>query len=154
MYLRDWFDWSNAGVGVAALALTAGAIWQAAGAKTAAREARSAVFRRNAAEDLGRIRDMALDFASAVQTERGELALHIASGFISSCSAARERHRGFLGSDGGKLELAVEILASASQKMQMQPGIDREVSVADAQRVIKIVSGVTGILDRGLEEDQ
>jgi hypothetical protein len=37
MILHDWFDWSNASVGVSGLALTIAAIWQATGAKKAAR---------------------------------------------------------------------------------------------------------------------
>jgi hypothetical protein len=151
---HDWFDWSNAGVGAAGLGLTLGAVWQAAGAKRAAQEARRAVYRRNSVEDITRIRDLALEFSSAIQTEHYELALHLAARFIAASSSARERHRGFLGADGGKLELAVDIMAAASQKTQMRPGMEQQDLVADAQRVIKIVSSVTGILDRGSQEEQ
>jgi hypothetical protein len=40
MILHDLFDWSNSGVGLAGLALTVGALWQATGAKRAVTEAR------------------------------------------------------------------------------------------------------------------
>jgi hypothetical protein len=152
MILHDLFDWSNAGVGVAGLALTIGAIWQATGAKKAAREARQAVFHKNSAEDLGSIRDLAFDLLSALLTERYELALHIAGRCISACSTARERHRGFLGTEGGKLELAVDLVATVSQKMQ--PGADRTNLIADAQRVVRLLSSVKGVLDRDLEEEE
>jgi hypothetical protein len=33
MILRDWFDWTNSGIGVAGLALTVGAVFQATGGK-------------------------------------------------------------------------------------------------------------------------
>jgi hypothetical protein len=52
MILHDWFKWSNAGVGVVGLGLTLWAVWQATGAKKAAREARQAVYRRNATDDI------------------------------------------------------------------------------------------------------
>ena len=152
MIFHDLFDWSNAGVGVAGLALTVGAIWQATGAKIAAREARKAVYQRNSAEELGSVRDLAFDLLNALQAERYELALHIVGRFIAACGSARERHRGFLGSEGGKLELAVDLVATASQKMQ--PGADRINLIADAQRVVKLVSSVKGVLDRGIEEEQ
>lgn len=152
MILRDWFDWSNAGAGVVGLGLTLWAVWQATGAKSAARDARQAVYHRNSAEDLGGIRDLAFDLLNALQTERYELALHIAGRFISSCSIARERHRGFLGGEGGKLELAVDLVATVSQKMQ--PGADRMNLIADAQRAVRLVSSVKGVLDRDIEEEQ
>ena len=152
MILHDLFDWSNAGVGVLGLGLTFGAIWQATGAKSAAQEARKAVYQRNSAEELGSVRDLAFDLLNAIQTERYELALHIAGRFISICGSARERHRGFLGSEGGKLELAADLVSTVSQKMQ--PGADRTSLIADAQRVVKLVSCVKGVLDRGIEEEQ
>jgi hypothetical protein len=151
MILHDLFDWSNAGVGVAGLLLTVGAVWQATGAKKAAQEARQGVYRRNSAEDVGSIRDLAFDLLHALQTERYELALHIAGRFVSACSSACERHRGFLGGEGGKLELAVDLVATASQKMQ--PGADRMNLIADAQRVVRLVSSVKGVLDRDIEEE-
>jgi hypothetical protein len=52
MILHDWFDWSNAGVGVVGLAFTLWAVRQATGAKRAAIEARKAVYRRNAADAM------------------------------------------------------------------------------------------------------
>lgn len=152
MILHDLFDWSSSGVGVAGLVLTLGAVWQASGAKKAAREARNSIYRRNSEEDLGKILDLAFDFSNALQTDRYELALHIAGRLVSACSSAREHHRVFLGSDGGKLDLAVDLIATASQKVQ--PGADRISLIADAQRVVRLVSSVKGVLGRDLEEEQ
>ncbi|HZB89786.1 MAG TPA: hypothetical protein VE291_14095 [Terracidiphilus sp.] len=152
MIVRDWFDWSNAGVGLAGLALTVGAIWQATGAKSAAQEARRAVYQRNSAEDINRVLGLALDFSTALQMERDELALHIAPRFISICSSARERYRGFLGVEGGKLEMASELVATASRRIQ--PGADKNSLIADAQRVVRLVSSVTGVLNRDIDEEK
>jgi hypothetical protein len=152
MLLRDWFDWTNSGVGAAGFLVTVGAIWQATGAKRAASEARQAIYRRNSAEDLGRVLDLALDFSSALQTARDELALHLAGRFISTCTAARERYRGFLGTEGGKLETAVDVIANAAERIQS--GVDRPALLADAQRTVRLVSTVTGALDRHVEGER
>jgi hypothetical protein len=70
MILRDLFDWSTAGIGVAGLALTVGAIWQATGAKKAATEARKAVYRRNAADAMVDIVRIAEQLNTSVLYER------------------------------------------------------------------------------------
>ena len=70
MILHDLFDWSNSGVGVAGLALTVGAIWQATGAKKAARDARSAVYHRNAADAMVEIVRIAEQLHISVLYER------------------------------------------------------------------------------------
>jgi hypothetical protein len=67
---RDWFDWSNSGVGVVGLALTVGAFWQAAGAKQAAREAKTAIYRRNAADAMVEIVRAAEQLSTSVLYER------------------------------------------------------------------------------------
>jgi cytosine/uracil/thiamine/allantoin permease len=56
---RDWFDWSNACVGVVGLALTLWAVWQAKGAKAAAQSAEKSVTRHNAEVDFGSLTRMA-----------------------------------------------------------------------------------------------
>jgi len=64
MILHDWFEWSNAGIGLSALVLTLGAIWQATGAMSAAIEARKAIGYRNATESFAEVVRLAEQFAT------------------------------------------------------------------------------------------
>ena len=141
-----WFDWIAGGASIAGLGYAWWASHQATGAKDAAQEAREAVYRRNTAEDIGRIRDLALDYLSALQADQFGLALHIAGRFLSACSRAREQHRRFLGVEGVKLELSIELIETSFHRMQL--GVDRILLIADAQRVVRLVSSVKGVLDR------
>jgi hypothetical protein len=49
---RDWFDWTNATVGIVGLGLTVAAIFQATGAKKAAEAAREAIWKREATDSF------------------------------------------------------------------------------------------------------
>jgi hypothetical protein len=64
---RDWFDWSNAGVGLVGLALTLWAVGQAKGAKVAAQRAESSIRRHNAAADFGSFARMAKELHGYVE---------------------------------------------------------------------------------------
>jgi len=70
MIPRDWFDWTNFGVGSVGLVLTLWAVRQATGAKQAATEARKAVHQRNAADSFAEIVRLAEQFATWVECER------------------------------------------------------------------------------------
>jgi hypothetical protein len=67
---RDWFDWSNALVGIVGLGLTLWAVWQATGAKRAATEAKDAVYRRNAADAMMEVVRIAEQLNTSVLYER------------------------------------------------------------------------------------
>jgi hypothetical protein len=115
MILHDMFDWSNAGVGVAGLALTIAAIFQATGAKKAARQAREAVYRRNALDDVKRLERLASSLLTAIETEQYGLASHQSRDFISECRQVREHHRARLGKDGGKLDQAFILIRTIAR---------------------------------------
>jgi hypothetical protein len=103
MILRDWFDWSNAGVGAAGLVLTVGAIWQATGAKRAAKEAREAVFRRNAADAMVDIVRIAEQLNTSVLYELWvEASMHLRE-LVFRISKDREEFASFLASDADRL---------------------------------------------------
>ncbi|MGA2251443.1 hypothetical protein [Terracidiphilus sp.] len=68
--MHDLFDWTNSGVGVAGLALTAGAIWQATGAKKAAIDAKNSVYQRNVANAMVEIVRIAEQLNISVLYER------------------------------------------------------------------------------------
>lgn len=155
MILHDWFDWSNATVGVAGLALTAAALWQAAGAKSAAREAAAAVLGRSASEDLRGLERLASSVLSAIESEQFGLASYRSRDFIAECPKVREHHRGRLGTDGGKLDAALHTICNVSTKLQAGPGPTDLIAIINSmQIVIGDLSRLVGILSRNEEEVQ
>jgi hypothetical protein len=103
MILHDLFDWTNAGVGVAGLALTVGAIWQATGAKRAATEAKNAVYRRNAADAMaGIVRTAEQLNASVLYERRVEASIQLRE-LVFRIPKDREEFASFLASDADKL---------------------------------------------------
>src|ERR1700761_6439927 len=149
MFPHDWLDWSNAGVGVGGLVLTLGAVWQAAGAKKAASEARDAAYRRNTSDDLRRLDRLASSLLTAIQTEAYGLASHQARDFISECLYIREHHRARLGHDGGKLDQAFVLIRDISRGLQGGP--DSGNLVDWAERLVASVSSLAGVLSRDIE---
>lgn len=103
MFLHDWFDWSNAGVGVAGLALTVGALAQATGAKRAARQAREAIGHGNAADSLSEMVRFAEQLATWVQCERRAEAIVQVREIVLRIARDRGEFDRFLASDADKL---------------------------------------------------
>jgi len=104
MILHDLLDWTNSGVGVAGLALTAGAIWQATGAKNAANAARDAVYRRNAADAMVEIVRIAEQLNTSVLYERRVEASIQLRELVIRIPKDREEFARFLASDSDKLK--------------------------------------------------
>jgi hypothetical protein len=152
MILRDWLDWSNSAVGVAGLALTLWAVRQATGAKQAAQDARRAVYRRNASDDVRRLERLAFSLLTAIETEQHDLASHQARDFISECLNVREHPRARLGRDGGKLDLAYDHVLSVSRGVQA--GVKRSDLIEIAQKVMGDMSSLAGVLSRSFEEKE
>jgi hypothetical protein len=149
---RDWFDWTNASVGGAGLLFTIAAIWQATGAKRAAQEARQAVYSRNASEDVNRLERLALSLLTAIEIGHFDLALHIARDFIAECPKVREHHRIWLGSEGGKLEVASSHVRAISVGVQNRKPKSGLIEIA--QRVVVDMSALAGMLNREIEEKE
>jgi hypothetical protein len=152
MVVHDLFEWSNAGVGVAGLAFTLWAVAQATRAKQAAQDARRAVYRRNASDDVKRLERLATNLLTAIETEQYGLASHQARDFISDCLDVREQHRPQLGRDGGKLEMAFVLVRAISSGMQRSEA-DRASLIESAQRVVGDMSSLSGILSRSIDEE-
>jgi hypothetical protein len=150
MILHDLFDWSNAGVGVVGLGFTLWAVAQATGAKTAAQEARQAVYRRNAADDVKRLERLASSLLTAIETEQYDLASHQARDFVSECLNVREHHRERLGTNGGKLDVAFLLVCAISRGMLAE--VNRNDWIESAQRVVGDMSSLAGALSRNFEE--
>jgi dsDNA-binding SOS-regulon protein len=104
MILHDLFDWSNAGVGGVGLLLTIAAIVQATGAKRAAREARQAVYHRNAADSFSEIVRLAEQFATWVECERRAEAVVQVREIVLRLARDRGEFDRFLASDADKLK--------------------------------------------------
>jgi len=153
MNAHDWVDWSNWWIGALGLVLTLITLCFAKGARTAAREARTAVHRRNSADELTGLRGLANEFSTALRNGKDDIALHVASTFISECSALRERHREFLRQDGANLDTARELVADAMTKLQ-RGKTERPILLKNAQQVVMMVSGVSGVMDRKAEQEQ
>jgi hypothetical protein len=103
MFIHDWFDLSNSGVGIAGLGLTVWAIWQATGAKKAAIEARKAVYRRGAADALVEIVRIAEQLNISVLYELWVEASMQLRELVFRIPKDREEFASFLASDAGKL---------------------------------------------------
>ena len=150
MSIPEWFDWTAGGASIAGLGYAWWASHQATGAKNAAQDARQAVYRRNASDDLTEICELAATFLTAIETKQKGLALHIARDFLAACSSAREHHRRFLGADGGKLEAAADVIASVSRGIQ--DGYQVADYIANAQKVVRDLNGLAGTMNRKIEE--
>ncbi|MGD0631984.1 MAG: hypothetical protein ABR987_21850 [Terracidiphilus sp.] len=103
MILHDLFDWSNAGIGVVGLGFTLWAVAQATGAKSAAREARQAVYQRNAADALVEIVLIAEQLNASVLYEHWVEASMQMRELAFRIPRDREEFARFLASDGDKL---------------------------------------------------
>jgi hypothetical protein len=152
MILHDLFDWSNAGVGVLGLGFTLWAVVQATGAKTAATEARHAIYRRNASDDVRRLHRIASSLLTSIETEQYDLASHQARDFITDCLNVREHHRTRLGTDGGKLDVAFVLVRSISRELQR--GTKQDHLIESAQRVVGAMSSLAGVLSRNSEVEE
>ena len=147
--MHDAFDWVNAAVGGIGLLLTVGALWQATGAKKAATEARESVYRRNAGDDIVRLSRLASALLSAIEKREESLALQIARDFIADCPKIREHHREWLGSDGGKLDVACDLVRMIARGIQA--GTKQDNLIESGQRIVVDIGGLAGVLSRDLE---
>jgi hypothetical protein len=99
---------------------------------------------------LERLRSLASDLLTAVESADGALAAHLARELIAETPKVREEHRARLGVDGGRLEAAVGLVRAISEGIQA--GKARGEMVQGAQRVSVEMSGLCGILRRNIEE--
>jgi hypothetical protein len=104
MILHDWFDWTNSGIGIAGLALTVGAVWQATGAKRAATDAKEAIWQREASDSFSEIGGLAGELAMLLQFERPKEAAVRARDLVARIPRDRARFERFLAADSDKLE--------------------------------------------------
>jgi hypothetical protein len=94
---------------------------------------------------------VAADFLEAIEADESVLALHIARGLLTACSGVRERHRGALGKQGRKLDIAADSIANVSRGIQ--EGYSLTEFVHNAQKVLRDINGLSGVLSRRIEEE-
>jgi len=94
---RDWFDWTNFGVGTFGLILTCLAFLAATGAKRAAERAERSVQRHNAEGDFHSLARLAKDIHGYVENGSLREARLRTSDLRSELAAALGRHKPFLG---------------------------------------------------------
>lgn len=97
MIPRDWFDYTNSGVGVVALLLTVWAVVAARGAQKAAERAEKGVKRHNAEGDFSSLARMARELHSYVESGSYTEARLRTTDLRSELAGAVNRHKTFLG---------------------------------------------------------
>jgi len=155
---RDWFDWTNAGIGTAGLALTFATLFFAKGAKTAATEAREAIWKREASDSFSELRALAEELVPLLQFERPNEAAVRARDLVARLPRDRARFERFLAADSDKLKL----LESRFQQLAVQFSSaqfleEKDLVQAAIQTVFEAVSELNEIYGRLLarldEED-
>jgi hypothetical protein len=124
MILHDWFDWSNAGVGVVGLAFTLWAVWQATGAKKAATEAREAVYQRNAADALEEIVKLAEQISESLLLEWPSVAAVRARDLVARIPRDRARFERFLAADSDRLKALESIFQQLAIRLSSSRFLD------------------------------
>lgn len=92
MISRDWFDWTNSGIGLCGLTLTVWAVVQATGAKKAASRAEASILRHNAEGDFGSLTQKAKELHTYVENDQLSEARLRTSDLRSDLAAAVGRH--------------------------------------------------------------
>jgi hypothetical protein len=101
---RDWFDWSNAGVGLVGLALTLWAVWQAKGAKEAAQLAGTRIRQHNAEVDFSALARIAKELHGYVEDSRMSEARLRTTDLRLELATAMRSHAQFVAHEAGRLQ--------------------------------------------------
>jgi hypothetical protein len=132
MILHDFFDRSNSGVGLAGLALTVGALWQATGAKKAATEAREAIRQREASDTFSELGALAGDVVQLLQFERSKEAAVRARDLVARIPRDRARFERFLGGDSDKLKEIESVFQGLAVKLSSELFLEERGAVKAA----------------------
>lgn len=136
MLLHDLFDWSNAGVGVAGLALTVGAIWQATGAKSAARAAKAAISKRLASDAFAHIEKIAAELTLLLQLERGIEAAVRARDLVSNIPRDRAQFGQHLGGDSDKLKVLETLFQHLAVRLSSRAFFEDRMQVESTMETV------------------
>ncbi len=128
---RDWFDWTNAGIGTAGLALTFVTLFFAKGAKTAATEAREAIWKRGTSEALSELGKIAKELILYLSAERFKEASVRLLDLMERMPLVRERFKRFLQDDFDKLKEIEGILHQLATQLRTPEDLEEEGKVSE-----------------------
>lgn len=143
MFVHDWFDWTNAGVGAAGLVLTVGALWQATGAKKAAQLAGKNVRQHVAEVDFESLMRLAKELHASVEDGRLAEARLRTTDLRSDLAVAIRHHAGFLGASAERLKEKQFDLKLVTD------GLNREgivLSLTERNRLLGITGAILEVL--------
>lgn len=103
MAIHDWFDWTNASIGTAALILTVLAFLQARGAKKAALDASRNIRRHNAEVDFSSLARIAKELHGYVEDGRMSEARLRTTDLRSELATAISHHGQFVSHESSQL---------------------------------------------------
>ncbi len=158
MIVHDLFEWSNAAVGVAGLALTVGAIWQATGAKKAARAAKEAVHQRSATDAMADIVRIAEQLNTSVLYERRVEASIQLRELVFRIPKDREEFANFLASDADRLK-SVESICRRWADFLVQGefplnAAEKKYLFNETMNTVQELSAIQGRLRRKLDQGE
>lgn len=146
--MHDWLDWTNSGVGVAALAFTVGAVWQAVGAKRAANEAKDAVWQRESADSFSETGSLAAELAASLIGERVKEASVRIGDLLVRIPRDRERYKRFLGSDGDALSTVESVFRNLAVQLSSPDFLERrdefKATIQDVLKANSVLSAIYG----------
>jgi hypothetical protein len=143
MIERDWFDWSNAAVGVTGLVLSGLAIVQATGAKQAATLAARSVRRHVAEVDFGSLLRMAKELHGYVQDQRMTEARLRTTDLRSELAVAIHNHRPFLDQKQYSILLERQVdLKLVTDGLNRNKALSRQ----EQARLVKITGAILDVL--------
>ncbi|MGA2166972.1 MAG: hypothetical protein ABSG62_02090 [Terracidiphilus sp.] len=154
---RDWLDWTNASVGGVGLLLTIAAIVQATGAKRAAKEAREAIWQREASDSFSELGGLAGELVQLLQFERPSEAAVRVRDLLAHIPRDRARFARFLAADSDKLK-AVEAVFRKLALQLSAPGFlekkdEFQAAVQEVLGANSVLSEVYGRLLARLDEE-
>jgi hypothetical protein len=136
MLLHDWFDWTNAGIGTAGLALTVATLLFAKGAKKAATEAKEAIWKREASDSFSELGGLAGELAQLLQFERPNEAAVRARDLVSRIPRDRARFERFLAVDSDKLKTLESGFQQLAVQLSSSKFLEEEKQVESAIKTV------------------
>lgn len=136
---RDWFDWTNAGVGVAGFLFTLGAIWQATGAKKAAQSAANNIKKHTAEIDFDTLTRIAKELHGYVESGKMPEARLRTTDLRTEMAVAISHHESFLGE-------SAKVLKSKQVDLKLvADGLNRKADDLSQTERIRLL-GITGAI--------
>jgi len=147
MALPVWVDWTNTGVGVAGLALTFGALWQAAGARVAAQRAEKSVLRHNAEVDFASLVHMAKELHGYVENGKIAEARLRTTDMRAELALSIQLHKAFLGKRRDLLDEKLIAMRLVTDKLN-QNQESSDLSNSERVRLLEITGEILDVLAR------